>query len=166
MKNVTKNDILSMFDKFGMAYGSKFNAPKKGTVEVWYDCLKGCCDEFIEQAAVECMKECEFPPTIAHIYKAHERIREQWEKERRELREWWDNAKSYYPDELKDAEAPELLFEAVQKLKTHDARIRLVQDLSSLVFNLVRSAEADDLPPMSECVKEVTKKWADRLKES
>ena len=116
MRNVTKNDIIDMFRKFKSAYDARYTMPKMDTVDIWYECLKDCCDEFLNQATVECVKDCEFPPTIAHIFKAHERIREKWEKERLELQDWWEVAKGIYPKDLKDDEAPKILFEKIKKI--------------------------------------------------
>ena len=155
MRNVTKNDIIDMFRKFKSAYDARYTMPKMDTVDIWYECLKDCCDEFLNQATVECVKDCEFPPTIAHIFKAHERIREKWEKERLELQDWWEVAKGIYPKDLKDDEAPKILFEKIKKIDNHEERLFFLQALSRYVHKLVEEIDADELPLLSECVKRV-----------
>jgi len=152
---MTANDILDIFQIFILAYGTKFTMPGKETADLWLEIFKNCKLELLKEAVNNCIRKCVFPPVIAEVWQEYETVKVQKEKEIRELQEWWEIAKSIYPDSLCDKLAGQYVYYAILQIESHDERMRYLQHISHEVHKTVDNTEPNELPMLSDLVEKI-----------
>lgn len=117
--------------------------------DVWHEMMEDMDFEKTMKALKACAKKCKYPPTVADITEEYNVIVDEEKKIRGEIKNSYDNIKSYYPG---SGGANYGWAEFQERAKTpEDARA-----LSQIIFQFVRQCEnekCDNTPDFAEVIK-------------
>ena len=116
-------------------------------VDVWHKSLEDLDYRKAEEAAYNCLKGNEFPPSIAEIRKAYDVIMTAEKKRSAEINRYYEQARSYYPSCGEQGYGKEEFF----------ARASNVGDAQRLYQAIVRYVNncSDSTMDFKECIKRV-----------
>lgn len=110
-------------------------------VDVWHKSLEDLDYRKTEEAAYNCLKGNEFPPSIAEIRKAYNLIISVEKKDHAEIERCYEQARSYYPSSGKQGYGKEEFFSRAGNAdgarKLYNAIVRYVNGCTDWVMDFV-----------------------------
>lgn len=145
--------ICAMIRKATFAWRNESESEFSETISIWHECLGNEPYEMARKAAAEYIRENNYPPTVADVYKPYKDHIEQMKVDRREATNIYYRAISNYPCYEDTAEAKTEFVRIVGEIPNPDK----ARKFESQLINFVREREINrqPIPPLIEYLKGV-----------
>lgn len=145
--------ICATIRKATYAWRNESEKDFKETVKVWYECLKDMPFDMAMKSTTAYLRDKNYPPTVADVYKPYKEYLEQKKLFKRELINIYYRAISNYPCYEDTQEAQQEYMRILGDNPSPEKAIRFERDL----IDYVRDLEMNDdyTPPLIEYLKGV-----------
>jgi len=111
------------------------------TIKVWYECLKDEPFDMAMKAAIDYVRENNYPPTIADIYRPYKESLDDKKEKNKQLRKLYYDTISYYPCYF---DTPEMQNEWMRICQND---IRKAERFERMLIEYVKSCEMNGIDP-------------------
>lgn len=145
--------ICAMIRKATFAWRNETEADFAETISIWHECLGDEPYEMARKAAAEYIRENNYPPTVADVYKPYKEYKEQRESDKKETINIYYRAIANYPCYEDTPDAQREYMRIIGKNPTPDKGMKFERDLIDFVRQHER--ERKEVPPFIEYMKGV-----------
>lgn len=119
--------------------------------DVWFEMIGDMDYARADKAVVACTQKCKYPPTVADIREEYDRISAEANKDEREIREYYERTRSYYPGSGDYNYGWE---EWLTRVSEASDRVSAARWLNNRITQYVNSCEKETMD-FAECVRTI-----------
>lgn len=123
---ISKQFLLQQAKRLETNYGKERFVMNPNIFELWYEMFQDCEEEGLRLAVNKCLKESEFPPTIATLMKFYKELAEEREEMRRLISHEYGLMKSVW-EEKDSAETFKAIVDYIYKQPKKERRVKMVE---------------------------------------
>lgn len=150
---IERERFIPYLQKLDKTYGGKLHFDQD-LVDLWYEMFADCEEEGIKLAVDRCIKESEFPPTIATLMKFYKELAEEREELKRLIEHEYSLMKSVW-GERDNGETFDAIVNYLNRQPKKERRVKMVelsQEAISYYHDLVAKG-IQNIPTILEYVK-------------
>ena len=136
----------------------------KNDIEIWRGYFYKMDYEIGKQAVNTCFVRCDYPPKLSEVQAIYDEIVAEKKKASKQIYEIYREMETYYPMSLRDKDSIDA-FKSVLNTVEKEQRINVARKVHNRVIERVKDVEqgkTDNLPVLSECIRECNIDGADR----
>ena len=148
---MTIDETVKMIDLLKAAYPRMEHFGDDSVKEVWCDAFEDVDGKIALKATMVCIKKYEFMPSIAQVLRECEAISAEANKDEREIREYYERTRSYYPGSGDYNYGWE---EWLTRVSEASDRVSAARWLNNRITQYVNSCEKETMD-FAECIRTV-----------
>lgn len=144
--------IISMYPSFKIG-GDVEGMEIKNPIRYWHEQIGYMDFKLAEKAVIECINVCKYAPTAAEIIEKYNKLVGDANKDEREIREYYERTRSYYPGSGDYNYGWE---EWLTRVSEATDRVSAARWLNNRITQYVNSCEKETMD-FAECVRTIGK---------